>query len=73
MRFPENENRIKKMKELTTNFTFKPKINKNSEKISNYYNILNSSSINKISDEYKDTDSSYINFLKQALSHNSLS
>ena len=31
------------------------------------------SSINKTSDEYKDTDSSYINYLKQALSHNSLS
>ena len=73
MRFPENENRIKKVKELTPNFPFKPKINKNSEKISNYFNILNSSSINKTSDEYKDTDSSYINYLKQALSHNSLS
>ncbi len=72
MRFPENENRIKKLKELTPNFPFKPKINKNSDKISNYFNILNSS-INKTSDEYKDTDSSYINYLKQALSHNSLS
>ena len=72
MRFPENENRIKKLKELTPNFPFKPKINKNSDKISNDFNILNSS-INKTSDEYKDTDSSYINYLKHALSHNSLS
>ena len=31
-----------------------------------------SSSINKSSEEFKDSDTSYINYLKHALSHNSL-
>ena len=72
MRFPDDENRIKRIKELTPNFPFKPKIDKNSEKISSYTMFLNSS-INKTSEELKDSDSSYINYLKHALSHNSLS
>ena len=71
MRFPNNENRIKRIKELTPNFPFKPKIDKNSEKISNYTMFM-SSSINKSSEEFKDSDTSYINYLKHALSHNSL-
>ena len=72
MRFPENEKKIKKIKELIPNFPFKPTIDKNSEKISNYNFILNTSNY-KSNEEFKESDSSYINFLKQNMSYNSLS
>ena len=72
MRFPENEKKNKKIKELIPNFPFKPTIDKNSEKISNYNFILNTSNY-KSNEEFKESDSSYINFLKQNMSYNSLS